>query len=195
VSAFDRLINTGKPCDQADLCWNSPKFKGEEAASCSMCRLAPANLGTLLAQRWAPVRSGFQHPLLVLEKLEEAREKREAGFQKILAKNKQVARQRVQKSARQAEINTQEEVIQATRNSGRTNRDGDHLLDTRIVLDTKQQSKRIHPLVNLAELEKVRRQARENNRAVGGLVLHNKHGVKVVVFALEDLSRIAVTTD
>ena len=80
--------------------------------------------------------------------------------------------------------------IKATRNSGRTNKDGDHLLAESIVLDTKLQSQRINPQVNLAELDKVRFQAVSHNKAFGALVLRNKHDVGVVVMAEADFAKL-----
>jgi hypothetical protein len=121
-------------------------------------------------------------------------EKRDANRRKVLErqqvrKNKDRDRQAVLSRAAQAESRTQKEVIKATRNSGRVNKDGDHLLFGRITLDTKLQSGAENPIVKLQELDKVRSDAKRAGNPIGGLCIKNKNGRGVVVFDLRDVAK------
>jgi hypothetical protein len=99
-------------------------------------------------------------------------------------------RQRVNRIAAQAERDTESNIIKATKNSGRSSRDGDHLVAGRITMDTKLQSTRSDPVVRLYELAKVQADAKRAGSLLGCLTLRNKHGVGVVVMSEEDFARM-----
>jgi hypothetical protein len=174
------------PCSAAENCLNSPQQRGELQAECRNCRLADAGGGS--ANRWRPSRRGRQHPKLIVEKREAGKERRAAAQTKRLSRSR--AKMDVQRKARDAERQTGRSIIENTRNSGRSARDGDHVSIGRIGLDTKMQSARANPVVDLAELDKVREDARRGGSPIGGLVLRNKHGRGVVVFDEADYSRL-----
>jgi predicted phage gp36 major capsid-like protein len=104
-------------------------------------------------------------------------------------RNKDRKRQEVARIARRTEKRTQDAVIKATSNSGRTARNGDHLYLDKITLDTKHQA-RSNPVVFLSELEKVRADAKRIGSQAGALVISNDMNRRVVVFALEDLPNL-----
>jgi len=115
--------------------------------------------------------------------------KREASIQRremlaLARKNKDHRRQAVLKTSQLCEMLT-EKVITATANSGRKFRDGDHV-SFGVTLDTKQQSKRLEPVVHWDELDKVRKDAKRSGKAVGGLVIHASNKRAIVAVALED---------
>jgi hypothetical protein len=184
LSAAD--LGVAVPCEQFLLCKASPHYVGEAQAKCRMCRFAQANGAS--ANGWRPLVSGAKHPQAQAEKFEAQRERAAARFRLRLAKSK--PRQRVAKQAEAAERGTEREIIKATVNSGRRNQDLDHVSRERILLDTKSQSKNEHPVVRLAELDKARRQAREAGYPIGGLVLVNKYGRRVVAFDIEDYAKV-----
>jgi hypothetical protein len=104
--------------------------------------------------------------------------------------NRDKTKRKVSRLAKQAEKQTEKQIIHATKNSGRSNKDGDHVLYENITLDTKLQSTRMNPVVSFSELEKVRKDATRAGMVAGGLLIRNKHGVGVIVFAEEDVPRI-----
>jgi hypothetical protein len=179
MGAFDIL-----QCDQGSNCKSSIELGGSMNTQCHVCRLSPNN-EDLPDHHFRPLDPRKPHPILKAEKREAARLKTRAAHDKRMARDR--GKVRVYRKATRAEKKTESNIITSTRNSGRVNRDGDHLVDGRITLDTKLQSQREHPVVNLAELRKVRNDAENANSIVGGLILRNKHGVGVVVFAEEDL--------
>jgi hypothetical protein len=128
------------------------------------------------------------HPDLQKEK-NEARWKRAKDHQaKKLTTDR--GKRKLLKKATRAEKTTEHNIIHATKNSGRSNRDGDHVLAEQITLDTKLQSERDHPVVKLEELAKVREDAVRAGMIAGALVIRNRHGVGVVVMAEEDFARV-----
>lgn len=184
------IVNEPAACKEGDFCRESPS--NSHRPKCNSCRLSPANERGVLAgvfpSEWKPVSHRHKHP--VLEK-----EKRDAKRQKALArqavrKAKDPAKQARAREAERAERRTNAKIISATRNSGRINRDGDHLYHSDIVLDTKQQSTAKDPIIHLHELDKVRNDAVRNGRRCGCLVLRNKYGRGVVVIDERDLPKL-----
>jgi hypothetical protein len=182
------IIKEPAACKEGDFCRESPS--NSTHSKCNYCRLSPANKTGILAgvfpSEWHPINSKHKHPIL-------EKEKRDANRRKVLErqqirKNKDRDRKAVQQSAKKAEQLTQKAIIKATRNSGRTNRDGDHLFANDIVLDTKLQSRAESPVVHLHELDKVRTDAKRHNKIAGALVIRNKTGRGVVVFDLSDFA-------
>lgn len=174
------------PCKEGDDCSNSPS--NSITPRCRDCRLTPNNkLGILTRHFWKPINSIKIHPILEQEKRDAKREKAlaKAAANKAKDSTKQA---RLRESAR-AERKTNAEIIRATRNSGRINRDGDHLYNGDVLLDTKNQSTTEHPVVRLNELDKVRRQAANNNKLCGALVIRNKSGRGVIVIDERDISK------
>jgi len=76
------------------------------------------------------------------------------------------------------------------KNSGRSNKDGDHVAAGEITLDTKLQSKRTNPVILLHELVKVGEDARRAGNWMGALVLRNMNGIGVVAIAEADFARL-----
>jgi hypothetical protein len=167
-------------------CGNSVENAGEGRQKCIFCRLAPDN-ENVSGQHWNPIDKRFKHPILVSEKRTAASARSRLAHQVRLAKDK--GKKRVGRRATKAEDTTQRNIIAATRNSGRSNRDGDHVVGGQITLDTKLQSTRDNPVVLLVELAKVRDDAERAGNPIGGLVLRNRHGVGVVVFDEKDFAR------
>jgi hypothetical protein len=190
MDVLERLATTDKqyPCKEESVCKNSPLNSLQP--KCSECRLSvvASNFGWMTCH-WAPKSHKDKHPIIEQEKkrdkLQRLRERAKAKHQKDRG------RQRVLKEAARAEKQTERRIIKATRNSGRSNRDGDHVSNGNIVLDTKHQSTIESPVVKLHELDKVRADAkRSGNGRLGGLVLRNKHGRGIVVFAEEDYAKL-----
>ena len=173
------------------LCRNSILVTSESLARCNLCRLSPT--GGSDRDYWVPTddarRNRTKHPVIEAEK----REERIGRMRKKQQVKKERDRSRVNvgRQAASAEKRTERNIIQATKNSGRSHMDGDHLSAGQITLDTKHQSLRANPIVLLSELEKVRGDAVRAGAAIGGLVLRNKNNVGVVVFAERDYARIA----
>lgn len=170
-------------CSVGISCKNSITTIGKARAQCCDCRLAPDN-ANVTSSRWRPVSSRDKHPVIEQEKLEAARAKKQASF----AKRQGVDRNRraVGKQAARSEA----AVITATKNSGRSFKDGDFTAAGMITLDNKDQSQLINPVVRLDELQKVRLDAQRAGNPIGGLVLRNKFGVGVVVFLEKDFGSI-----
>jgi hypothetical protein len=104
--------------------------------------------------------------------------------------NRDKVRQARLRLATHAEKTTQKNIIRATKNSGRTDKDGDHVAGGYVTLDTKLQSKRLNPVVIATELAKVRNDSASAKTMVGGLVLRSKTGLGVVVFHEDDFAKI-----
>ena len=178
------------PCKEAERCLNSPSVAGA-GALCRDCRLSPIYWGIAIqppGHKWRPISKKWKHPVL-------EQEKRNANRRKVLERqqirrNKDRDRQAIVKSAAQAELRTQKKVIKATRNSGRINKDGDHVLFDRFTLDTKLQSKVENPIVRLSELDKVRNDAERAGREFGALLLRNKNGRGVLVIDERDIGSL-----
>jgi hypothetical protein len=134
-----------------------------------------------------------RHPVLEQEKLTKRKTKAAASLTKRLGVDRK--RRAVGKRAERSEAKAVKTLnVTPTANSGRQFSDGDMSADM-ITLDNKDQSNNVHPVVNMAELQKVRGDAKRANKALGGLVLRNKFGVGVVAFSEIDfgtfLERIA----
>lgn len=173
------------PCNMFNQCINSPAIAGDAKAKCALCRLSPDNDGRQMIHYWKPVNKRTKHPELIRQKL---LIKALAHMADLRAKyNVDPKKKRVSRLAKQAEKKTELNIIKATKNSGRSNRDGDHVAFNSITLDTKLQTTRENPIIKLDELEKVRKDAANAGKTVGGLVIRNKNGVGCVVFREEDL--------
>ena len=171
-------------CSQANLCRNSLTKSSRAQQKCGVCRLAPGNEG-FEQQFWSGIQ-GAKHPQLEAEK-------REAKAlvnitRHLIRKSKSKPRQNLLKKAVKAEKTTERNIIQSTENSGRLHRDGDHILQGFISLDTKMQSNRIHPVVQLEELNKIALDSKRAGNTLGGLVIRNKFDVGVVVMREEDFA-------
>jgi hypothetical protein len=178
-------------CDEGTYCQNSITSKGEAGAKCVLCRLAPGN-ENLTAHFWKPFRKPAdfitwktEHPALQKEKREKSFLKRSADRAARFLKDR--AKQKLAKKAEQAERETEANIIKSSVNSGRKNRDGDHLVAGSICMDTKLQSTRTNPVVSMLELDKVNRDAKGG---IGCLCLRNKFNRGVVVLTEESFSRL-----
>jgi hypothetical protein len=129
------------------------------------------------------------HPVLEHEKalarMQKSRDAQQTRLKKDRGKKKVLQRAEAAEQATGKHLN-----ITATKNSGRSNKDGDHIAAGFITLDTKFQSQRENPVVLLSELTKVRQDATRAKMSIGGLVLRNQHGVGVVVFDETDFARV-----
>jgi hypothetical protein len=137
---------------------------------------------------WKPVSHTYTHPILVKEKRDAKRAKTIA--KRAAEKAKDPSKQARLREAARAERRTNDKIIKSTRNSGRVNKDGDHLLGNNVILDTKLQSNAENPVIHLHELDKVRSDASRAGRPVGCLVIRNKNGRGVVVIDERDLPKI-----
>ena len=178
-------------CAYGFQCRNSIQSLGEGRAKCIACRLSPDNEDREIGHHWLPVAGltglGRQHPAL-------QREKRDASFARARAaqekrQGRDSGKRQVLRKAVRAEKTTESNIIRATKNSGRSNRDGDHVA-AGITLDTKMQSKRDNPVVLLSELSKVREDAKNGGNSIGALVIRNRHGVGVVAIHEDDFAKI-----
>jgi hypothetical protein len=185
-NAYRRLVFTGEPCEMAEVCKNSPRNTAQTLARCSGCRWSPEE----------PDGKDCYKPkdkYAVFSRREEA-ERKEAKERLVARREQRGQKDRsrvlINRRAERAERKTERNIIKATVNSGRSNNDGDHISNGSIVLDTKMQSTREHPVVKLDELAKVRLQARRAGYAIGALVLRNKNNFGVVCLAEEDYARL-----
>ena len=187
------------PCIVADLCKNAPQIEDDPQAKCALCRLSPDNKGRDMGHYWFPTEvarlSGDKkHPALEAEK-----RTTQGSISAVQVGSKAFSgskrRGRISRLAQKAEKATEKKIIHATKNSGRQNKDGDHVLYESVTLDTKLQSNRKNPVIFLEELEKVRKDAHRAKTMIGGLVIRNKHGVGCVVFREEDLPNICATKE
>ncbi len=177
MSQLFTLVNEAGPCAEAEHCHNAP-------LACESCRLSPGGGPGL---RWWP-KLDAKHPVLEAEKKQAKLAKVKAIAVKRAGRDR--GRMAVQKQAQAAEKRTERNIIHATLNSGRANQDADHVSAGRITLDTKLQSKRIHPLVKLGQLDKVREDAKRAGMLLGALVLRNSTGRGVVVLDEDDYARL-----
>ena len=191
-------MNTA-PCSVESECLNGVSELTESRARCPMCRWALDNGG--IENLWRPETKGRKHPAAIKAKLDEKIARAKAK----LAQRKNADPKKRYYSARAAgaEEKTNRKLQQsgmsarATRNSGRADQDGDHLVQftstaprERLTLDTKLQSDAEHPRVSLAELDKVRGDAGRAGSCAGALLIRNKFGRGVVVFAEEDFNQL-----
>lgn len=177
-------------CEQGSLCMNSIEHKGAAMAACRGCKLSPVNIEDAgdLPHRWRPIDGKTQHPVLVQEKRQAAKDKNEKKRLDRLGRDK--SRTLVLKRAERAERRTTSTFIQATRNSGRVNQDGDHKVANTVTLDTKHQSTRDNPVVFLAELFKVQADSVRAGTTFGALVLRPKNGLGVVAVHEKDFAKL-----
>lgn len=191
-----RLTGETIPCQEERDCTNGPSLRGYSNSKCRNCKLALAFGGTGI--HWKPVLKR-QHPVLVAENYRKAKQKAADNLAKRQARDRGKVR-RLESSVR-AEKKTQTTglragaKIKATKNSGRTNQDGDHQLETtsasiKVSLDTKLQSQAANPTIRLSEIDKVRKDSGRAQTALGGLVIVNKYGRRVVVFDYIDFIRV-----
>lgn len=177
-------------CNMLLYCRNSKMTTGIEAkAKCALCRLSPENIGRDMVHYWQPTDQAREegiskHPVLVAEAANKRFHKRIA---KLDAKKRRDPKKRkISRLAALAEKKTEKQIIHATKNSGRRNKDGDHVHADMITLDTKLQTMRENPVIFLKELEKVRDDSKRAGSLIGGLVIRNKNGVGCVVLKEED---------
>lgn len=181
------------PCSMDSMCANGETWQGD-LAKCAYCRFSPENVGHKMTHYWQPVEirsengKKITHPLLIKEKRDK---KFSLHIEKLSKKrNRDKSKITISRKAQQAERVTERNIIKATKNSGRSNRDGDHTLFNSITLDTKLQTNNENPIVRLEQLDKVRQDAAKAGKVAGGLILRNKHGVGVVVFKEEDIPKV-----
>lgn len=175
-------------CLLASSCRNSTEVVGEENAKCDLCRLSSDNIGRTMSHYWVPIGSAHIHPLLEEEKRKKKLTKRINSLNK--KRSRDPSRRKISRQASLAEKKTQSNIIHATKNSGRSNKDGDHVHLGLITLDTKLQTTRDNPVIFLAELEKVREDSKRAGNMIGGLVIRNKHNVGCVVLKEEDYVKL-----
>jgi hypothetical protein len=179
------------PCLEVMFCKNSPENRGEQYTKCDLCRLSPINIGRSMVHFWSPTKEArgmglTKHPIIEEEK---RNTKASARLFKLDKKrNRDKGRIKTSRLATAAEKATERNIIHATMNSGRRNKDGDHVHKGNITLDTKLQTTRDNPVILLAELEKVRSDAMRSGKLIGGLVIRNKQGVGVVVITEADFA-------
>lgn len=180
------------PCNMDLVCRNGDFIQGEQHAKCALCRLSPENQGRNMAHFWSPTKPARQaktkHPQLEREK---QMNKGARALIKLMEKHKRDPKKRtISRLAAKAEKKTEKQIIHATKNSGRRNKDGDHVQAGIITLDTKLQTTRENPVIFLGELEKVRGDAMRAGKLIGGLVIRNKHNVGCVVLKEEDYAEL-----
>lgn len=175
------------PCNVGDQCRNSVHIAGFGEGKCGICRLSPTG-PTAGTNFWKPVIPGTKHPEVVAAKKKAQKDR--AG--EVLMKKRAVdkGKRKILVKAVLAEKQTERNLIHATRNSGRTNKDGDHVAAGEITLDTKLQSKRDNPIVLLSQIVKVGEDARRAGNWMGVLVLRNRNGIGVVAMAEADFARL-----
>jgi hypothetical protein len=169
-------------------CKNSSYYKEDVQLKCVLCSLAPGN-EELKFNYWKPVSLNIKHPVLEAQKVKTRMDK--AKHKSFIKLNVDKSKQANFKRAAVAEAKTNKVLdVDATKNSGRVHKDGDHSGAGFITLDTKLQSKNVNPIINLDELQKVRSDAGRAGNPIGGLVLRNKHNVGTVVFLESDFQII-----
>jgi len=174
-------------CTEGPQCQNSVETKGEAAGKCILCRLAPGN-ASLPNQYWKPINPRDINPVLSQEKRTKAVAIMKANLMRRMERDPN--RQKTARLAAKAERDTEHNIIEATKNSGRSNRDGDHLVAGNITMDTKLQSTRFEPVVHLYELAKVQADARRAGSMLGCLTIRNKYGIGVVVMDEADFAKL-----
>lgn len=180
--------NLPGPCREGSFCANGPSYSLH--SRCVECRLSSNPYLGAVRHFWKPISHTYTHPVLEKEKREAKRAK--TIEREKARKAKDPTRQARLRKAERAERKTNSRIIKATRNSGRVNRDGDHLLFDTIVLDTKLQSTAENPVVHLHELDKVRNDAKRNQKAIGALCLQNRSGRAVIVIEASDFARLNI---
>ena len=180
------LNNEVACCSEGPFCNNGPSHSIQP--KCPDCRLSPNSYLGTTRHYWKSIDRKHYHPVLEKEKRDAKRRKtiehREAE------KAKDPARKARQRAAQRAERRTNAEIIKSTRNSGRLNRDGDHLFGNNVVIDTKLQSTATNPVVHLYELDKVRADAKRNGRYCGILCIRNKSGRAIIAIDASDFAAL-----
>ena len=173
-------------CNYGSSCLNSLSCLGVLSAKCGVCKYAPN--GNNFSSFWKPSDKKMKHPNQVAEK-EANRKTRQLELKvkkQIVDKDKQA----LLRKAAAAERQTEKNIIRATKNSGRSHRDGDHTLANSITLDTKLQTNRTNPLVDMSQLYKVREDAKNAGNSFGALVLRTPGNSGVVVMLEDDFSNL-----
>jgi hypothetical protein len=175
-------------CNEGADCLNSISKVGFGNQKCGICRFAPNNDSPMAVSYWKPVDGKTKHPAATAI----LRAKKQARVLELRQekRSRDQAKRRISVLAARAEKQTESNIIRATKNSGRSRKDGDHLAAGQITIDTKLQSRRESPVVLLSELAKVREDAGRAGNWLGCLVLRNKNGVGVVALAEEDFARL-----
>ena len=174
------------PCAEGAECLNSLDALGQGSAKCGVCRWSPD--GTNSTSFWKPRDGKRKHP----QAIEAKKVKAKAHLKELRVKRETAdrARRKIQKKAEKAERLTESNYIKATKNSGRSNKDGDHTVGGHITVDTKLQTTCENPVVKLHELHKVRKDAKRAGNWIGCLTLRNRSDVGVVVMAEEDFAKL-----
>lgn len=140
-----------------------------------------------------------RHPIIEREKSEiktklkaekaakSAANKKEKSKQTLAAMMEQKAHKMADRVAKKK---FEKDFSAPTLNSGRVTRDVDHTMHSgQIRLDSKHQSKRKHPLVNLDELDEAVFKGSKFRSDLAGLIIWNEDQRPVVVFDYEDWLR------
>lgn len=172
------------------FCTNSEENAGAEFSQCALCRFSPENIDKPYPSYWKPQLryKGMKHPLITKEKLQKKSQERKKKLEE--KRHRDFAKRRISRQAILAERKTEKNIIHATKNSGRSNKDGDHVSAGDITLDTKLQTTRDNPIIWVAELEKVRRDAKRAGRQIGALVIRNRSNIGFVVLAESDYAEL-----
>jgi hypothetical protein len=177
-------ILTVMPCDVGSECKNSTQRAGLLSGKCGLCRFSPTGPASGM-KYWRP-DSPSKHPLELAEKKQAVVDRVKALKERKLTVSK--PKQKLLQQAARAEKVTERNFIHSTRNSGRVNRDGDHVVAGDITLDTKLQTKRTNPVVLMHELVKVGNDARGAGKRMGALCLRNMNGIGVVAMTEADFA-------
>lgn len=186
---LNSLDGAALSCSMGSECKNSVENVGEARTKCHSCKLSPAFSSfeyVSLSSHWKPIDGKMKHPVLESNKRTAARNRQITRNTTRRLKDRAI--QSILFDAGRAERTTERKIIKATKNSGRSNRDGDHLVADKITLDTKLQSKRLNPVVKMTELHKVRQDALSVGNSIGALVLRTKSGAGVVALREEDFA-------
>lgn len=180
------INNTVAECKEGPFCSNGPSNNLQPR--CPDCRLSSNAYHGATRHYWKPISHTYSHPVL-------NKEKRDAKYAKAAAKAaankaKDRSKQALLRKSERVERKTNDRIIKATKNSGRVNRDGDHLLNNHIVVDTKLQSNAKNPRINLHELDKVRADAKRAGQPYGVLCIQNSTGRSVIVCDQADFAAL-----
>ena len=167
-------------CVVGDNCLNGfTRSHNLSPPKCAFCWLAPnSDMKPGSKHYWRPLDRIMKHPTLAAYKRDKARGRVRERARERASKDKK--RIEVLRKSKAAEKKTEKSIIHATKNSGRVNKDGDHIAVGNILIDTKQQS-REHPVVVLDELDKAARDASRSGKLLSCLVIRNIYGRGVVV--------------
>ena len=167
-----------------EVCLNSPNTKGTQSLceNCKWCAAEPETGGDW----FRPSDKRVRFPRREAAEYQARRAK--IAIKLASKQGKDKARVRIGRKAARAEKTTEKSIIKSTVNSGRSNNDGDHISGGSIVLDTKMQSSRTHPVIRLEELTKVRAQAKAAGYPMGALVLRNRLNQGFVVMDEADFA-------